>query len=468
MDLSEERKKDSFYYTCVVYNSGLSETRVNPDDISSMSRSFATIMRQRVTADNTFYERADKPRLGTDDGLDNNLKALADWQFFDYDFNDLNAPWNQYQVAEDAFKPPSLITEIQDISNPMADVQVASLVSNMMKDLNRRRLEDLMTEILEANGVNFKGGDSITLSFNGRGGLSLVFDKTIIGGADNMNKFLVSISEPSVVIDKSQVSSILAAEEEADKKLAEEQLRFSTLMNISSALNTAKTPSGKSLNTALSEQFLLDKAGAARNDASRPISFSFQYNADTDRSEIGKVQSSSSDTEEKTKYVYVNHGAVADVMNTILQKHFSELGITEECKTFQRINDDGTITFSRERSWIHGADAAKMDELFTEIEAAIDRSGCIYMFESSKPVRCNGRETNVLKWEDSQLQTGWRGGNCGYTADSQGVIIDLTHDAYREDHPDSTLTSQEYTDKWFAEYTAYVAEYYTNRASSSK
>ena len=87
MNLGEERKKDSFYYTCVVYNSGLSETRSNPDDITSMSRSFATIMRQRVTADDTFYEWTDKPKIGAD-GLDNNLKALADWQFLGFDFDD--------------------------------------------------------------------------------------------------------------------------------------------------------------------------------------------------------------------------------------------------------------------------------------------------------------------------------------------------------------------------------------------
>jgi len=303
------------------------------------------------------------------------------------------------------------------------DVPMTHWVSDMMKDLNRSRLEDLLTEILEANGVNLKNGDGISLSFNGKGELVIDFDNSVIGGTDNMNKFLFGFAD--VTFDKSQLGSA-AADAEIDRLLAEDKRRYQTLINISSALNTAKTPNGQPLNTALREQLLWEKfgeLGTVYNDESRPLSFSFQHNADTGRNEIGKVQLSSPwDAAKKEKYVYFDGEAFAQMARSIIKKHYDELGIEypqsgmglgEEYRIYQRMNDDGTISFSREHSVMRGVDAAKKDEIFTEIEAAFEKSGCFYIFESSKPVRYNNVVSHVQKWnaDTCYLQTGWSMGN---------------------------------------------------------
>lgn len=374
LDLGEERKKDSFYYTCVVYNSGLSATRSNPDDIVGMSHSFATIMRQRVTAEDTFCELTDKPKLGKD-GLDDNLKALADWQSIGYEFNDVEAPWNRHKMTndstetspEDSFKPLSLVAEIQQVISP---------VSDMMKELNRIRVNDLITQVLEANGVNLKGGDSIALLFDEQGKLSIDVAKSHIGGVTGDEVPLVN---PFTFVPADQ-----------DMTNAERCKGYQTSLayyDITNALNTAKTPDGKPLSTALREQFAAHNVDEEGNKVNRPVSFSFKYNADTDANEICEVRSGSKKT---TTYYYVNTTAIRDAFLQVLDEHGLRstdysVGIDNGNYVWScDVNEDKTITFPRDRCWIQGLDENALNEILTEVEAKLDMNSLFYFYESSK------------------------------------------------------------------------------------
>ena len=349
LNLGEERKKDSFYYTCVVYNSGLSETHVNPDDIASMTHSLATIMRQRVTTESSFYELADKPKLGTD-GLDNHLKALADWQFLGFEFNDLEAPWNRNKITDelsgDTFQPLSLIAEIQ---------QAASPVSEMMIDLNRTRLEDMLSQVLEANGINLKEGDYIALILNEKGKLSIDADKSRISGVSGDN------------IDEI------------------DDLLYNAIRSLTNALNSAKTPDGKPLGSALLEQFAAEKVGMANDDKKGPISFSFGHNAETERNEISKVRSSQLEAKETTTYVFIDADTISAAMNQVLE----EYGLLHRSRSIGHIIDveNKKFSFDRDRCWINGLDDKETNEILSKIESKLDLNKLVGTFESSKPVR---------------------------------------------------------------------------------
>ena len=369
MDLGEERKKESFYYTCVVYNSGISETRSNPNDLTSVDRSFATIMRQRVTADNTFYEWADKPKLGND-GLDNNLKALADWQFSGFDFNDLHAPWNQFNVEEDSFKPLSLIAEIQQMSSLDPDVPMTHWVSDMMKDLNRSRLEDLLTEILEANGVNLKEGDYVSLLLNEKGKLSIDVDKSRISG----------LSDDEI--------------DEIDDRLLD------VMRSLTSALDSAKTPDGKPLGSALLEQFAIEKVGMANEEKKSQISFLFGHNAEIEKNEMSKVRSSPLEAKETTTYLLVDFWTFGEATRQVL----GEYELLYRSSTFAYIIDieNRTVSFDRDRCWINGLNDEELNKILTEIESKLESKSLVGMFETSKPVRSEWGHPDVIELDSAE------------------------------------------------------------------
>ena len=364
MDLGEERKKDSFFHTCVVYNSGLSETRVNPDDITSMSNSFATIMRQRITTESSFYELADKPKLGSD-GLDNNLKALADWQFLGFEFNDLEAPWNRYILtdgsSEDYSPPLSLITEIQ---------QVVSPVSDMMMDLNRTLLEDVITQVLEANGINLKEGDFVSLLLDEKGNLSIDADKSRISGMSG---------------------------DEIDEI---DDLLLNAIRFLTDALNSAETPNGKPLGSALFEQFAAEKVGMANDDKKGSISFSFGYNAEIDRNEISKVRSSPLETKETKTYLFVDFWTFSEAQNQVLE----EYGLLHRSRTFAYSIDieNKKVSFDRDRCLINGLNDEELNEILSKIESKLESKSLVRTFESSKPVRSEWGHPYVIELDGSE------------------------------------------------------------------
>jgi len=125
-------------------------------------------------------------------------------------------------------------------------------VSEMLKDVRRALLEGAITRILEANGVELKDDDVLSMTLNGKGELSINSNGSGIGGLTG--------GEIDGLCD-----------------------------TLSESLNEADPSDGRTLGYSLLELFAEDMGfdlNAARNNENFSISFSFRYNSKTDRNEI--------------------------------------------------------------------------------------------------------------------------------------------------------------------------------------
>ena len=145
-----------------------------------------------------------------------------------------------------SFKLPSFLSnscKMQKASSPM---------SGVTKNLNRMVLEGVITRTLEANGVELKKGDILSMSLNGEGKLTINTNLSRIDGAigDDLDELSDELSEK---------------------------------------LNEAETEEGELLGDALLAMFAADMGfdpEAVKGDPNFSILFSFQYNSQTGRNEI--------------------------------------------------------------------------------------------------------------------------------------------------------------------------------------
>jgi hypothetical protein len=145
-------------------------------------------------------------------------------------------------------------SELEFIKLPffMTAQSVFSSASDMMKDLNSMLLAGIMTQVLETHNVELKDGDTISVSLNGKGELSI-----------NTDNF-----------------SIWSASGEEIEGLC---------YNLENTLNKVQTENGNSLGKTLLEQFSADMGfdlAEARKNENFSISFSFRYNSKIGKNEI--------------------------------------------------------------------------------------------------------------------------------------------------------------------------------------
>ena len=182
-------------------------------------------------------------------------KSLAEWEsvpkitsqgMFLYYEGDPANPNPIYETESSGVKLPSFLT------NSFKTQKASSPMSGVTKNLNRMVLEGVITRTLEANGVELKKGDILSMNLNGEGTLTINTNLSRIDGA------------------------IGDALDELSDKLSEK-------------LNEAETEEGELLGDALLAMFAADMGfdpEAVKGDPNFSILFSFQYNSQTGRNEI--------------------------------------------------------------------------------------------------------------------------------------------------------------------------------------
>jgi hypothetical protein len=130
--------------------------------------------------------------------------------------------------------------------------KMSSPLSDLTKDLNRLLLEGIITQALNASGVELREGDVLSMTLNGKGEIFVNATGSSIGGATG-----------------DEIAELCGM--------------------LSGKLNGTETAEGESLGTALLKQFAEDLGfdfDKVKGDENFSIAFSFKYNSKTGRNEL--------------------------------------------------------------------------------------------------------------------------------------------------------------------------------------
>lgn len=165
MDLSAERRKDSFYYTCQI---------VNPKVLDPEAGSFVEVAIPVVSAGDTFYSReVDEPNVGLNYHYDDNgelIKKMVCAATRAAGVNDMDAPWNQNNSSVE-----SGYLEPEEEKKDSSDTPFAFDTSILQKAI---------TDILKEFGHEYKSGDSFVFDVSQSGAFIVDRNSSHIDGFD--------------------------------------------------------------------------------------------------------------------------------------------------------------------------------------------------------------------------------------------------------------------------------------------